>query len=125
MEVQRLFVRTPFIYLISGKYYALGYKTCMLLGERYITLPKHYDRYVSALNDNSISRKDAWEIFYRLIDIALSVQNMHISEKAEFEKLGLNAEQIDELEKQLDQQKMFLKEYSFADYLKNIPSQIS
>ena len=90
-----------------------------------VTLPKHYDRYVSALNDNSISRKDAWEIFYRLIDIALSVQNMHISEKAEFEKLGLNAEQIHELEKQLDQQKMFLKEYSFADYLKNIPSQIS
>ena len=56
--------------------------------------------------------KRAWEIFYRLIDIALSgVQNMHISEKAEFEKLGLNAEQIHELEKQLDQQKMFLKEY--------------
>ena len=50
---------------------------------------------------------------------------MHISEKAEFEKLGLNAEQIHELEKQLDQQKMFLKEYSLADYLKNIPLQIS
>ncbi len=33
MEIQRLFVRTPFIYLISGKYYALGYKTCMLLGK--------------------------------------------------------------------------------------------
>lgn len=117
MSFERAFKKHPFVYLLNGNYYAFGQKTCGLLSSGYITLPGHYEKYINAL-DSNISDADAWRIYHKLSFIASVEENPAISEMFEFEKLGLNSKEIQELDIQIDKLETFFRKHSLGEYYK-------
>lgn len=85
LDLEELFNKRPFIYLVNDVYYAFGVGVCARCDNNFITLPLRYQRYVESFEMDDISQKEAWEIYRKLVSVADAVksneEHMHLIEQ--------------------------------------------
>lgn len=127
LNLEVLFNKRPFIYLVNDVYYAFGTGVCARCDKRvkYLTLHSKYQKYLRAQSDKEImlARRQAWDIYRRLVNIADSVktseeQYTHLSDI--FEEFKFTNAEKEEIENQLNKMVTFFKRYSLVDYYSDI-----
>lgn len=121
LDLEKLFKKRPFIYLINGDYYAMGCGVCSLCNKygKYVTLPKRYKNYL-AIKNEKVSSEDAWDIYRKLVSIADRVKDMEDPGDLEkkFQELEFDKESCIELEKQISDMVDFFQRNRLTDYYK-------
>lgn len=121
LNIDELFGKRPFIYFISGEFYAFGTGVCARcnLNGTYVTLPTRYTTYIEAKRIK-ISDADAWNAYRRLVSVAEAVKNdvEHTQLTAKFEKMGFTVEEKEEINIQLRDMVKFFKEHNLVEYYK-------
>lgn len=113
LNLEKLFKNRPFIYLINDVYYAFGTNVCTKCEKegRYMLLSSKYQSYIDAQKDDSISQKDAWEIYRKLTFdaelVAHNAEHTHLFEQ--FEEMNFSNADKSEIESQLKNLMVFLK----------------
>ncbi len=120
LDLEELFKKRPFIYLINGDYYAFGCGVCSSCNRygNYVTLPRRYENYL-AIKNEEVSSKEAWDVYRKLVSIADGVkdrEDVHIGLVQKFQELELDEESCLELEKQLSDMVDFFQRNRLADY---------
>lgn len=116
--MDKLFAQYPFIYKISGKYYAFGNRVCAECKKDIPTLELRYDKYCKSFNE-PVSQYEANDIFRKLKFAAEFVGNDEIpseNPKDEIKKFGFNDSEMKELKKQIDKYIEFWHKYRLQDF---------
>ena len=116
--MDKLFAQHPFIYKISGKYYAFGNRVCAECKKDIPTLELRYDKYCKSFNE-PVSQYEANDIFRKLKFAAEFVGNDEIpseNSKDEIKKFGFNDSEMKELKKQIDKYIEFWNKYRLQDF---------
>lgn len=109
LNLEELFNKRPFIYLVNNVYYAFGTGVCARCDKsvKYLTLSSKYKKYLLAQSDIEImlTKNQAWDIYRKLANIADSVktseeQHTHLLDK--FEELKFTNSEKEEIENQLN-----------------------
>lgn len=122
LDLEELFKKRPFVYLVNDIYYAFGTGVCARCDKEatYLTLPSRYQDYISAQSEDCISQKEAWDIYRRLVSVADAVKDGedHIHLENQFKKLDFTDEDKNKIEQQLRNLVEFFKKHSLADFYK-------
>ncbi len=116
--MNKLFKQHPFIYKISGKYYAFGNRVCAECTLNMPTLDLRFDRYCDACVEN-VTQGEARDIFAKVKSAAELVRDrVGACEKPEIEieKFGFTDSEIKELEHQIDRYIDFWRNYKLNDF---------
>lgn len=124
LDLEKLFKIHPFVFYIGGEYFVFGSGVCMECNnksEYHVTLPLKYQKYIEAINDDTITKSQAWKIFSRLNSVADNVRDKaeHVNLKEQFEKLNFDDEELEEIQQQLEQFVCFFRKYDLANYCKS------
>ena len=120
LNLEELFKKRPFVYLVNDVYYAFGTGVCARCdkGGTYVTLPSRYQNYLDAQSNDSISQGDAWDIYRKLVSVADAVkeseEHIHLPEK--FEKLNFSNAEKEEIEIQVKKLVAFFRKHDLADF---------
>lgn len=117
--IETLFKQPPFIYYISGRYYALGSYVCSECDMRSITLEGRYKEYEESVDEN-LSTQEAWRIFHRLIFKAECVRDevgYCNAPQKELLKFRFNEEEMNDLKSQVERYVAYWQKYSFSTFL--------
>lgn len=116
--IEKLFKKIPFIYYVNGDYYALGSLTCKRCGEKYVTLPVHYKRFIDNL-DEELTQLEAWKLFHKVemdADFVREMEGKCIKPEEEFLKFEFSEEEVKEIDAQLERWVDFFKKYNLKEY---------
>lgn len=117
--IEKLFKQHPFIYCISGRYYALGSYICAECDMKSITLESRYRRYEESINEE-LTSLEAWKIFHRLIFKAETLRDeigFCVDPQNEILKFHFSDDEMKELEMQIDRYLDYWHKYSLKDYV--------
>lgn len=120
LNLEKLFKNRPFIYLINDVYYAFGTNVCTKCEKegRYMLLSSKYQSYIDAQKDDSISQKDAWEIYRKLTFdaelVAHNAEHTHLFEQ--FEEMNFSNADKSEIESQLKNLMVFFEKYHLETF---------
>ena len=112
--MDKLFAQHPFIYKISGKYYAFGNRVCAECKKDIPTLELRYDKYCKSFNE-PVSQYEANDIF-RKLKFAANDEIPSENSKDEIKKFGFNDSEMKELKKQIDKYIEFWNKYRLQDF---------
>jgi hypothetical protein len=117
--IEKLFKQHPFIYKIDGKYYAFGNNVCSECDYRSASLETKYNTYVQN-SDKELESLEAWKIFHGVMFEAQIIRdkNMTYDCLEEFARIGLNEQNIKELEQQIDRYIYFFRRNNLVQYVK-------
>ena len=116
--IDKLFNQHPFIYKISGKYYAFGSMVCAECKINIPTLELRYDRYCKAFSE-PVSQYGANDIFRKLkfaAELVKSNEGECIKPKEEINKFGFSDLEMKELETQVNKYVEFWQKYKLYEF---------
>lgn len=117
--IEKLFKQHPFIYLISGKYYAFGSYVCYECDMHSTTLESRYREYEENINKD-LTTEEAWKIFHRLIFEAECVRDENgycDKPQKEILKFQFSEKEMNELKLQVERYIAYWKKYAFNTFL--------
>ena len=123
LDLEKLFKIHPFVFYIGGEYFVFGSGVCMECNnksEYHVTLPLKYQKYIEAIDDDSVTNSQAWEIFYKLNNVANKVKDdaEHTNLKEQFEKYSFDEDELKEIQQQLEQFVCFFNKHDLGDHYK-------
>lgn len=118
--IEEVFKKYPFIYYISGKYYAFGTGVCAECNSGSCSLESHYKRYINNYNED-LTQEQAFRIWHSVVGEAECVkheQGICLKPEEEIVKFVFSNEEIKELEEQVEAYINFWKKYNLKEYIK-------
>lgn len=117
--IEKLFKQHPFIYKISGKYYAFGNGVCIQCSTRSVFLERKYNHYVESISED-LQVDEAWKIFHAVNSEAKFSNDENeicFNPRERLADFHFNKDELEELERQVNQYVDYWKKYSFHNYL--------
>lgn len=118
-HIEKLFKQHPFVYCISGKYYAFGTGVCAECDMRSVMLQSRYRAFEESVNED-LTTEDAWKIFHKLVFQAECVRDekgICFEPQKEILNFHFEENEMEELKRQVERYIAYWKKYSFNNYL--------